>query len=86
MEIERHLCACCKPVLHRYVRSAAGQGFHIGLRNAGRPAALRLTSSLLATGMPRPEVRAALMVRLQISRRTAYRLISDALQARGPRA
>ena len=79
-QAERELCACCRPFARRLFADVVGPRAYYSA--VLFPAELALAVTLLNAGMPRPEVRGALMVRLHISRRKAYRLIDAALRTR----
>lgn len=80
MQAEREVCACCRPLVRRLFANVIGPRAFAAAVTI--PAELALAVTLLNAGMPRPDARTALMVRLQISRRKAYRLIEAALRTR----
>jgi len=81
-ELERRLSPAAMWELRRALKSFAGQRYHIRLRDVVFPEELALALQLLNQGLTRLEVRDILMVRLQASKRKAYRLIHAALNAR----
>lgn len=80
MQAEREVCACCKAIVRRLFADVVGPRAYAAA--VLYPSELALAVTLMNAGMPRPDARAALMVRLSVSRRKAYRLIDAALRTR----
>ena len=82
MELERSLCACCRPAVRRVASRFKGQRFRVTYRDVVLPERLALAVRMLDSGMTRGEARHALEERLQIGKTTASALIGAALDAR----
>lgn len=61
-----------------------GQKIYFARSVLVRPEQVRLARTMLHAGMPRAEIKRALIERLQVSEATAYRLIAQALEANQP--
>jgi len=81
-ELQQRLSPAAFDEVRRALRHLVGQRYRIRVRDVVHPEELALALSLLKGGMPRPEIKEALMVRLGISKAKAYRLIEQALNAR----
>lgn len=75
-------CQYSQRAMMRVIRGLAGRRLYIARREVVAPEQLALAIELLNQRMRVAECRDALMVRLGVSRPTAYRLITAALQAR----
>lgn len=84
-QVERELCACCRPALWRVAHRFVGQRVRMRFRDIVEPDHLALAVSLLDAGMSRPDARVAIMERLQVRRTKAYCLLRAALDARRDR-
>lgn len=82
MELERNLCACCRPAVRRVASRFKGQRFRVTYRDVVLPERLALAVRMLDSGMTRRDARAALEERLQIGKTTASALVGAALDAR----
>lgn len=76
-------CEHSRRAMMRTIRGLAGRRLYIARRELVAPEQLALAVKLLDQRMRVAECRDALMVRLGVSRRTAYHLITAALQVRG---
>lgn len=75
-------CDRTKQAVREVLRGMVGQRVYITRRDLVQPAKKLVARRLIETGFTAPEARAELVARLGVSRRTAERLVSDALAAR----
>lgn len=66
----------------RYImKTLAGRRIHFAKSQLIRPDHVALAKSMRAAGMTRAEVAAALVIRLNVSARTAYRVIDRSMES-----
>ena len=80
-EVDAAACPLCRQRLRRLFARRIGARLFVARRAVAAPANVALAVAMLDT-LAVSEARDALMTRLPCSRRTAYRIISAALQAR----
>lgn len=81
-ELERRISAEAMSEVRKALRNLVGHRYRIRVREVVYPEELALAVKLLNEGRPRSEAKEILMIRLQISKPKAYRLLDAALNAR----